>query len=141
MPAPFPVTEKLCPDCNKIKRRDEFYSSKPTGRRRTGRISHRCKPCANIYSAKLIAKNKRAWKEFAGGECIVCGYKKCWAALDFHHRDPKKKTMEIALKTSAVGPNTGTEKSLAIHEEILKCDLVCANCHREIHNEPDNMSG
>ncbi len=57
---------------------------------------------------------------------MICGYSKCPGALDFHHRDPKKKDFGLAVK----GLTRSWEK---IQKEIDKCVLVCANCHREIH--------
>ena len=63
--------------------------------------------------------------EHLGGSCIRCGYKKCAGALEFHHRDPSKKDFGIAS-----GDIKGWD---AVREEIEKCDLLCANCHREVH--------
>lgn len=60
-----------------------------------------------------------------GGCCAICGYDKCQGALEFHHLDPEEK--DFALSQNA---NIATEKAL---NEIQKCILVCANCHREIH--------
>ena len=62
--------------------------------------------------------------EYKGGKCIKCGYDKNIAALDFHHRDPKKK--KFRLGTDAI-TDWKTRK-----KELDKCDLLCANCHREI---------
>ncbi len=59
-----------------------------------------------------------------GGKCIYCGYNKCTAALDFHHRNPETKEFTITSKVSY--------KWERIEKELEKCDLVCANCHREL---------
>ena len=70
-------------------------------------------------------KNIAILKEEAGNCCCMCGYNKNPAALDFHHLDPTVKEGKII----------GSTKSLAKQrEEAAKCILVCANCHREIHN-------
>ena len=70
-------------------------------------------------------KNVAILKEEAGGECCMCGYNKCASALEFHHIDPNNKE----------GGIIGTTTSLAKQrEEAKKCILVCANCHREIHD-------
>lgn len=63
--------------------------------------------------------------ERRGGKCSVCGYNKCIASLAFHHRDPSKKEYGFskAFKMS-------TE---VLEKELEKCDLVCHNCHSEIH--------
>jgi hypothetical protein len=65
--------------------------------------------------------------EGMGGKCVICGYSKCKAALDFHHIDPNEK--EFALG-AARGSILNWEKLV---EEVKKCALLCANCHREIH--------
>lgn len=61
-----------------------------------------------------------------GEKCCICGYNKCSAALEFHHKNSKEK--DFTLSANA---NISFAKA---NEEIKKCILVCANCHREIHN-------
>lgn len=63
----------------------------------------------------------------AGGKCIYCGYSRYEGALDFHHRDPKEKAFALSVQ------NFGTRKDL-LDKEIEKCDLLCSNCHRELHH-------
>lgn len=58
-----------------------------------------------------------------GGRCQLCGYDQCLAALDFHHPDGRDKEFVISSKASWK----------AIEPELGKCDLLCANCHREVH--------
>lgn len=60
-----------------------------------------------------------------GNKCCICGYDKCPSALEFHHKNPKEKEYSLGENT-----NIGFEKAT---QEIKKCILVCANCHREIH--------
>jgi DNA-binding CsgD family transcriptional regulator len=81
---------------------------------------------------KQKSKNVINWKkekkklliEYKGGKCIYCGYNKCIAALEFHHKDPKEKDFSIANNSYSF------EK---MKNEVDKCELVCSNCHREIH--------
>lgn len=56
--------------------------------------------------------------------CDKCGYNKCPTALEWHHPDNDK----------------DNDPSLLLHyslkrylQEISKCQLLCANCHREEH--------
>lgn len=65
--------------------------------------------------------------ESMGGKCQCCGYKKCSAAMDFHHIDMNKK--EIGLGKMLSNP-TSWDKIVA---ELRKCVLVCNRCHQEIH--------
>lgn len=66
--------------------------------------------------------------EYKGGECEICGYKKSFRALEFHHKDPSKKDFTISGKSWSF-------ERLKI--EVDKCILVCSNCHAEIHDEID----
>ena len=76
-------------------------------------------------------KKKKRWcVEHAGGACKICGYNKCVNALEFHHRDPSEKSFSIGT--------SGGKSYSSLTEEMKKCDLVCANCHREIHEEIEN---
>ncbi len=47
--------------------------------------------------------------------------------LDFHHRDPSEK------KTNVARFGRGGWSLKRIDEEIAKCEVVCANCHRRLH--------
>ncbi len=71
-------------------------------------------------------KIKDAIMEYLGGKCKACGYDKCIQALDFHHLDPSKKTLQMA--------SGGLSRAWdVIRKELDHCILLCANCHREIH--------
>ena len=59
-------------------------------------------------------------------KCEICGYNKCFEALDFHHKNEQEKEFGIAQSLN----KCGKEKIL---EEIKKCQVLCANCHREVH--------
>jgi hypothetical protein len=71
-------------------------------------------------NAKRLALKERALA-FLGGKCHICGYCKCPAALDFHHMSGKE--FSISSKSSWK----------RIEAELLKCVLLCSNCHREVH--------
>ena len=83
--------------------------------------------------------------EQAGGECVLCGYDGSWAALDYHHVDPGSKDFGIgpmfgkyrgASKILDVALNEHRGKLFdKIKNEIDKCIVLCAVCHRVWHNE------
>ena len=75
---------------------------------------------------RRIARKQRAI-DMLGGACSICGYNKCNDALDFHHIDPAIKVHEIKYFSMM-----SWEK---IENEVKKCVLLCANCHREKHWE------
>jgi transcription elongation factor Elf1 len=60
-------------------------------------------------------------------KCHVCGENHI-ACLDFHHKDPTKKDFNISQIIYRVSKET-------LLEEIAKCDILCANCHRKFHYE------
>jgi hypothetical protein len=56
----------------------------------------------------------------------VCGYSKCLAALDFHHRESEDKEFSVGQMFN--------RSWAAIEQELEKCTLLCRNCHAELHS-------
>lgn len=77
------------------------------------------------YVKKNRTKRKEEMLYVMGGSCQICGYDKCNSALEFHHINMEDKEMAFNM-----AKNYSWE---TISEELKKCILVCANCHREIH--------
>lgn len=78
-------------------------------------------------------KRKDMLIEKLGGKCSSCGYKKNSAALSFHHRDPASKVFGLDSR------HLSNRTMSAIMEELDKCDLLCLNCHSELHNPTHEM--
>ena len=80
------------------------------------------------YLIKAVARRRRRLREMAleykGGKCVFCGYAKYSGALDFHH---------LSNKSFGLSERGLTRSWKKICEELDKCILVCANCHREVH--------
>lgn len=77
---------------------------------------------------KLRLKRQKERKEFIEQYkieqgCCKCGYNNHPAALDFSHKNPSEKDFNISM-----GRFYSIKKLM---EEIQKCDILCANCHRE----------
>lgn len=82
----------------------------------------------NIISVTKRRKKLRQMAvEHLGGKCVNCGYNRDIKALDFHHVDESTKLFGLSDRGM-------TRSWKIIKEEIEKCILVCANCHREIHS-------
>ena len=83
------------------------------------------------YMVKAVDKRRKLIRkmsvDYKGGRCEICGYSKCNNALEFHHRDSNAKDFGISAK----GYTRSWEK---VKAELNKCILLCANCHREIHD-------
>lgn len=58
--------------------------------------------------------------------CKVCGETRP-ACLTFHHRDPAEKIIEVSILVAR------HNKRERIRAEIAKCDVMCANCHADLH--------
>lgn len=106
--------KRICGICHK-----EFVVDKSKGN--SGLV---CVRCRQLYRVREL--KSRAVK-YKGGKCQKCGYDKCIEALEFHHRDPLQK--EFAISGSY---NVSWDK---IKHELDKCDILCANCHREEHSK------
>ena len=83
------------------------------------------------YLIKAVQKRRRSIREkainYKGGRCQICGYCKCNEALEFHHLESNGKEFGISDKGY-----TRSWKKIVL--ELDKCILLCANCHREVHN-------
>ncbi len=90
--------------------------------------------CTSCYRGRDILKSrnfKLQCVEYKGGKCESCGYNQCTAALDFHHVDPTQKDFNISN-------HTHTLFDKRITDELDKCKMYCANCHREEHHRLAN---
>lgn len=63
-----------------------------------------------------------------GGACKRCGYMRNHAAMAFHHRSPESKSFQLDLRHLS---NRTWQRVL---DEVAKCELLCSNCHLEVHN-------
>jgi transposase len=85
----------------------------------------RCRQCRSEAVVKRRRHVKAVLIEEAGGRCLLCGYDRSPAALQFHHVEPGAKAFAIAHR--------GVTRSLAAaRAEARKCVLLCANCHAEV---------
>ena len=99
-----------------------------------------CRPCSAAYHREHYLANKQryvdqaavrrkalVWERmrflvdfFASHPCVDCGEEDP-LVLEFDHLRDKEFTISQALYDRGWG---------SIYEEIAKCDVVCANCHR-----------
>src|SRR5262245_13730443 len=73
-------------------------------------------------------KRKARLIQMKGGSCQICGYDKNQSALCFHHIDPTTKSFQIDIRRC---PNNSWDNLM---REVSKCQLLCLNCHAELHN-------
>jgi hypothetical protein len=83
-------------------------------------------------SAKQRQTGKKKWDEYKGTlKCSKCGFSHI-AALDFHHINPEEKEDSISNLIS-------NKRFTKAYEELKKCIVLCANCHR-IHHYEENVA-
>lgn len=84
----------------------------------------------NDYNTQKLRGLKRKLElvKSRGGKCELCGYDRNIAVLEFHHINPDEKEFQLDMRHLS---NTSLER---LKEEADKCQLLCANCHREVHN-------
>lgn len=132
---------RICTKCGKEKPLTEFNrASNKSGR------TYRCTECLREYSQqhyransesykKRILADKRKKKEFinevkASSKCSICGESRPWC-LEFHHLDGEDKDFNIGDTYR----NYGIDR---LKNEMSKCIIVCANCHKDIHYKERN---
>ena len=108
--------EVVCAACHRVRSRDRH-------RERLGQHTYSRNPDT--------ARRRERWREQAAmldelrdAPCVDCGRRYPACAMDFDHRDGSSKAVGV---TRLIG-RAGTTRILA---EVAKCDIVCANCHRD----------
>ena len=124
-----------CLICTPFKSHRGWYSLDGTSRkcltcgkayihyRKKGHLKSKCSTCDSVAKRR---GHKARCVAYKGGSCVRCGYNRSVYAMDFHHRNPKDKKFTIS-------GDSYSRKWVYVMAELDKCDLLCANCHREIH--------
>ena len=122
---------KICTSCQIEKPLTEFYTYRYANR--APYPYARCKDChkKRLYADPDKAKRRRAHRlsvrewvdEVKNVPCTDCGVQYPPYVMDFDHVLPGKVRSIAALVARA--------SRAAVEAEIAKCEVVCANCHRE----------
>lgn len=139
---------KLCGNCKKeLPATKEYFAERKLKTKTV--LQWQCRSCQKEYRKNHYENNKEKYilkakvntkitvdkfKEFKKTlNCSNCVEKRWWV-LDFHHRDPSKKDIEISNLIKS-----GSSKK--IKEEIEKCIVLCSNCHRDLHYQEKINAG
>jgi hypothetical protein len=109
------------------------------GTRKVSTCSNECRKktirigVKNHYTFPKFRSNPRTLikQEFVnllGGRCFICGYNRSLSSLTFHHKTPLDKSFSIC---QAINKRIDKELILA---EVMKCIILCSNCHGEYHD-------
>lgn len=129
---------KHCSSCNKDKPLSDFSNNKA---RKDNKQAH-CKQCRNKYLKSWYKRNKKLQVTRAAASrkkvieyvkelksktpCKDCNKFYHWCQLDFDHLHNKLFNVSTGARTLGL---------VKVKQEIEKCDIVCANCHRlRTHN-------
>ena len=132
--------DKVCTKCGKQLPESEFSFKY----KQLNLLHNNCRSCQRPMRHAAYEKNKQYYYDritqrqrellewFEGKKsslcCARCGFSHP-AAIQFHHRNPREKDMEIY---TAVRKGWGKERIL---RELEKCEPLCANCHFILHWE------
>ena len=114
-----------CTSCAKLKKDTEFVKAQKRGR--TYR-SHQCKACRTVETGEGRIRRRRVLRKriteyLVAHPCVDCGEADP-LVLEFDHRAQHTKEATIAKLVAQAYTWDRVE------EEIAKCDVRCANCHR-----------
>lgn len=136
------IESKPCTKCGQMKPLAQFSKSGLTAAGRP-RLQSACKTCCGAAAITDYHANKERYYEkarkrerdldalinsYKARPCVDCGESYPPYVMDFDHRDPNEKVDKVS---------TMRRRRMAfatIITEIEKCDVVCANCHRERTN-------
>ena len=125
---------KHCSKCECEKDEIEF-----SRRRKNGLRLNQCKTCVKAYQAAHYHANKQQYfdrnaiyrkkvaeliKAMKEKPCADCEQSYPPWVMDFDHREEEIKFKDISRLT-------GNSSLGIVLREIEKCDVVCANCHRQ----------
>jgi len=114
---------KLCKYCKKYYSEKDFGVAKTVGDKIYRRL--KCRFCFNKAKKQLRDKYKTILAEYKKERgCCKCGIKDS-RVLEFHHPGDKGFTIGYASHN-----HLGIDR---VKEEIKKCLVICANCHRILH--------
>lgn len=117
---------KVCSSCHQKKPISEFYAQ-PNHKHG---VMSLCKECFNKFCMERWKQRKITYIRQLGGKCQSCGLElnnHNSAVFDFHHINPQEKEY--------VWTKLRLFSDSRIQDELAKCQLLCANCHRLAHYE------
>lgn len=117
-------SHKICVKCCKSLELNNYRYDKSCARYRT-----ECKACEASYRRDrrilFSEQQKFVFKYLSSHPCYSCNERNP-IVLDFHHTRNKSFDISTMIKDCCSLP--------LIQQEINKCIVLCANCHRKLHS-------
>jgi hypothetical protein len=108
----------------RVQARSQYQKYKDRMRKRTNAFYHAHKDWYKEWHRRRNADSIEFIRSLKSKPCFDCGGTFPPCAMDFDHRLGESKLTSVGNLGRANAPPE------MILEEIAKCDLVCANCHR-----------
>ena len=106
---------KTCKSCQSKQRKRWYRRNKDTHKQNVAEVKRRTIAEARAYVLEYLSTHP----------CETCGESDP-AVLEFHHRPGTNKRMRVG---AMMGGGYSVKK---VRQEIAKCQVLCANCHRRI---------
>ena len=119
------IETKICTTCKQEKSKEDFYTSKTHS---LGKMPY-CKSCFNKICQKRWIDRKIKAIKYKNNQCEDCKLhisNSHYSVFEFHHLVPSQKDYDwskLRLRSWE-----------SIINELDKCVLLCANCHRIRHS-------
>lgn len=84
--------------------------------------------------------NKSIILEFIKKDCCdICGYNESNKSLHFHHKNPNNKNFVVSQGYISKRLKSVNDIEKELIDELNKCDLICANCHFDLHFDKEKF--
>jgi hypothetical protein len=91
-------------------------------------------PSVLPISIRFYSRKERMMEELGANGCMECGFSGDIRSIDFHHRDASEKE---DIMCDMFRRKWDPEAAL---REARKCDVLCSNCHMELHYLDGSLS-
>jgi len=132
----FAMETKKCYRCHEAKPLEDFAWR----RKHKGQRDSFCRPCRSAYGKEHYEANKQRYIEQARASKEAIRLERTRYLLDFFHEHPCVDCGEsdpvvlefdhLRDKSFGIGAKLAQFAWQTILDEIKKCEVVCANCHR-----------
>lgn len=120
-----------CKECHKIAARKYYQENKERSKYLVknwqANNKEKRKKTANKHARKKQREQKQLAVDYKGGKCEDCNQVFPNYCYDFHHIDSTQKEMHMSIALTAKGFEY-------CKEELDKCVMLCACCHRIRHH-------